>query len=147
MFRLFRRKQASSGDSASLTLPATVLNRRQRGFVPVVGESHYQDAIKDAVRNLLRNGEIYETQAVLVREPDNEYDPNAVAVYLENGGKIGYLSREAALAYQPVLQQLAARKRVAVCAANITGGTVDKPNWGVFLDVADPDEALSDGEE
>ena len=41
-------------------------------------------------------------QAVLVREPDNPYDPNAIAVY-SPAGKIGHLSREDAEEYQDVL--------------------------------------------
>jgi HIRAN domain len=36
---------------------------------------------------------------VLLREPDNPADSNAIAVWAENGRRLGYLDREKAVAY------------------------------------------------
>jgi hypothetical protein len=141
MPRFFRRDREQSGLA---TLNAEMLKGRDHGRVQVVAESYYQDAIKNAVIKLLRDGEIYETTAVLMREPDNKHDSNAVAVYLESSGKVGHLSRDNAIAYQPLLQRLAKKKMVGSCRAVVVGGTIDKPNWGVFLDLADPENALDE---
>ena len=32
-----------------------------------------------------------DSQISLIREPSNEHDPNAIAVYMQTGEKIGYL--------------------------------------------------------
>jgi HIRAN domain len=79
-------------------------------------------------------------QAVLVREPDNPYDSNAIAVY-SPAGKIGYLSREDAEEYQDVL--------IAVEQGGAHGGAcsafmqrADNGNWGVVLAVSLPDICL-----
>ena len=138
----WRFGRRSDSKETSITLTAEMLNGRTGGFIRVVGESQYQDAIKDVVKDLLRDGDRYETTAVLTGEPNNPHDANAIAVYLEGGGMVGYLPRDEALAYQPLLQRLAKQKKVAACRALIFGGTKDKPSWGVFLDLADPDVTL-----
>jgi HIRAN domain-containing protein len=79
-------------------------------------------------------------QAVLVREPDNRYDSNAIAVY-SPAGKIGYLSREDAEEYQDVL--------IAVEDGGADGGAcsaflrrADNGDWGVVLALASPNVCL-----
>jgi HIRAN domain len=79
-------------------------------------------------------------QAVLMREPDNPYDSNAIAVY-SPAGKIGHLSREDAEEYQDVL--------IAVEDAGADGGAcsaflrrADNGNWGVVLALSSPDICL-----
>jgi protoporphyrinogen oxidase len=46
--------------------------------VGVVGESHYQDALTAIVGGKRPESVRIPTQATLVPEPDNPYDPNAV---------------------------------------------------------------------
>ena len=46
-----------------------------------------------------------EVYAVLVAEPDNPYDANAVSVWIQ-GLRVGYLSREDARRYRPGLLAL-----------------------------------------
>jgi hypothetical protein len=56
------------------------------GFeVRVVGESYYQDALTAIVGGKGPESVRIPTQATLVPEPDNPYDPNAVAVYIAAG--------------------------------------------------------------
>jgi hypothetical protein len=81
-------------------------------------------------------------QAVLVREPDNEYDSNAIAVY-SPAGKIGHLSRNDAEDYQDVL--IAVEEDGAqggVCSAFMR--RADNGNWGVVLVVSSPDICLEE---
>ncbi len=80
--------------------------------------------------------------ATLVREPDNPYDSNAVVVRSDRGNTIGYLSREDAVDYGPVLEAVAASGKTAQCRAKLIGGTVGKRNIGVWLDIDPPDELL-----
>ena len=60
------------------------------------------------VDGILLDGEedIIEITAALVPEPTNKHDPNAVQVEID-ARRVGYLSREDALAYRPTLRKLA----------------------------------------
>jgi hypothetical protein len=113
--------------------------------VGVVGESHYQDALTAIAGGKGPDSAYIQTQAALVLEPSNPYDPNAVAVYVD-GRKVGHLPRAAAEAYGAVGRQLAAQQQVGVCQAVIVGGwdrgDGDTGHFGVRLDLAHPDELL-----
>src|SRR4051812_41450731 len=79
------------------------------GRCEVVGESHYQDALLATSRSCTLDSSSRRTfTAVLVREPTNSYDPNAVAVW-SPAGRIGYLSRDDAAEYQDVLMEVQRR--------------------------------------
>ena len=107
--------------------------------VNVAGESHYQEAL----RAIVGAGEVrFETEAHLVPEPENEYDPNAVRVEID-GHKVGYLPRDLAPAWGPRLAELATRRRVGGCEATIVGGA--ETALGVFLRLPPPG-AGPDGE-
>lgn len=71
----------------------------------VVGESHYQDALWRIVGGLSWEHVRHHTVAVLLPEPDNPYDANAVQVLI-GAELVGYLSREDAAAYRPGLLRL-----------------------------------------
>jgi hypothetical protein len=78
-------------------------------------------------------------------EPGNQYDPNAVAIFI-GGEKVGYLSRGDALDYRLAMDAL--RKggyEAGVCRGSIAGRGPggDTKNLGVFLRLADPDELLA----
>ena len=80
--------------------------------------------------------------AVLVREPHNEYDANAIAIYSAQG-KVGHLSSESALLYQDVLVEVERQgSQGAACSAFLR--RADNGNWGVVLTVSDPDTCLED---
>jgi hypothetical protein len=81
-------------------------------------------------------------QALLVREPDNEYDSNAIAVW-SPVGKIGHLSRDDAEEYQDVF--IAVEEdgaQAGVCSAFMR--RADNGNWGVVLVVSSPDICLEE---
>jgi hypothetical protein len=103
------------------------------GYLEVVGESHYQDALRLIAD---KHGRI--CSARLVPEPDNAFDHNAVMVEID-GHTVGYLSRAEARRYQRRLLPLASPIQVP---AKLIGGTRGKPSFGVLLDHREV-EALS----
>jgi very-short-patch-repair endonuclease len=122
------------------------------GFeMAIVGESYYGLEIKKIAGTRLAQGEEVIFNVTLRREPDNQYDPNAVAVVGTYGKKIGHLSREYAIEYKPVLELLESRGLVANCSAKMFGGKGHKQNVGVWLDIEPVDVLLArfalDGDE
>jgi len=108
-------------------------------LVNVAGESHYQEALRELVGPTTAAEIAVDTEAVLVPEPSNPHDPNAVMVQID-GKLVGYLPRDDAVAYGPALRELGERGRAGACEARIAGrrdggGT---PNLGVFLRLPDP---------
>ena len=90
-------------------------------FVEVVGESHYQDALRD-IRAELEDEDEDQTGIILSPEPENPHDPKAVAVTTYQGVTIGYLSSEEAARYQPTLLELRQRGLTSICGAKLPGG-------------------------
>ena len=71
----------------------------------VVGELAYQDALWRLSSGTLGDRIRRQIVAVLVPEPTNPYDANAIAVQID-GQVIGYLPRATAQEYLPGLQRL-----------------------------------------
>jgi HIRAN domain len=111
-------------------------------LVPVVGTSHYQAALTE-ISGRRGDEEIrVERIAVLVPEPDNPYDPKAIAVHIERQ-LVGYLSRDENPRWQDIVETLATHDHRAAAEAMIAGrgpggGT---SNLGVFLRLPTPTEA------
>ena len=81
---------------------------------------------------------------MLVAEPDNPYDMNAIVVYSADG-KVGYSPRDDAPAYRPVFDEIARHGcRAGVCTGRLVGGTPTKPYFGVVLRLSDPDTCLDE---
>ncbi|PTL78675.1 HIRAN domain-containing protein [Vitiosangium sp. GDMCC 1.1324] len=112
--------------------------------VHVVGESHYQPALERLAGGRSDESVRVDVVATLKREPDNRYDTNAVVVLIE-GRQVGYLSREDAPVFQPLLKEMEARGEVATCSAVIVGGwdrgARGKGSFGVRLRLARPGQA------
>lgn len=106
----------------------------------MVGESHYQDALRAACGSDGREEVRRECVAALVPEPDNPHDPNAVMVQID-GRLVGYLARADAVAYGPLVRGIAARGRTAVAEAVVAGrgAAGGTSNLGVFLRLPAPD--------
>lgn len=69
----------------------------------------------------------------LEREPDNEFDPNAIRVSIEDGDCVGYLKPPIAA---QLSQDIDENGRVYVgFVKEVTGGTKDKPFWGLNIAV------------
>lgn len=71
----------------------------------VVGESFYQDSLWELSGGAVGDKIRCETVAVLVPEPTNPYDPNAIAVHID-GYVVGYLPRGVAQEYLPGVRHL-----------------------------------------
>ena len=73
---------------------------------------------------------------VLIPEPKNKHDANAVAIHAESGSVIGYLKRDDAALYQPkILQHMRVSGAYPSCKGKFFGGTTEKPSLGVWLDI------------
>lgn len=123
---------------------AWIFDRHPRQYVDVVGESHYQPALEQIAGGRTADGPRYPNHtAVLLPEPTNEHDPNAVRVIVarEGGGEgvlAGYLSREDAVAYRPVIDRVAESGRVTMCYASLKGGYDRMVSFGVTLRIGQP---------
>lgn len=115
--------------------PVTVLGGRDT--LEVVGESHYQDRLWRLAGGFCIDRVRCPVTALLVPEPDNQHDSNAVKVVID-GSLVGYLSREDAAEYLPGLKSLIARHGCSIgLRGHIVGGG-ERPDGlgmlGVFLD-------------
>ena len=119
-------------------------------IVELVGTAPYQEALQAIAGDTPESAPELEKWAHLIPEPDNPWDRNAVAIYID-ARKIGYLPRESSAAYAALLTQLWAGSRArAVCRAVVTGGSykvttqagsvaeVDEEQFGVKLALAAP---------
>jgi hypothetical protein len=116
--------------------------RGGRYRVEIVGEASYQPAIARLAGPKTRDGVSVYRAALLVPEPDNPHDPNAVAVRIE-GLPVGYLSREQAVAFHRALggDDGRAAAPVGPVKAWLHGGwrrPGDEGHYSVTLFLADP---------
>lgn len=74
---------------------------------------------------------------MLVPEPSNPYDHRAVRVDV-SGRTVGYLPRELAEDYQPVLTRL--RGKTGCCVGRVTGGGAR--SHGIYLHLSGPDSLV-----
>lgn len=113
----------------------------------VVGESRYQDVLWGLVGGFQREPVRHAVTAVLLPEPDNRYDSNAIRV-LVDGRLVGYLSRNDASLYLPGLRALMASCETGYVALDgqIVGGGSRGDGigfLGVFLDHEPADFGIS----
>lgn len=103
----------------------------------VVGESYRQDDLWQLAGGFSTDRVRCPITAVLVPEPENEHDQNAIKVLIE-GRHVGYLSREDAAIYLPgLLLLMASHQRPIALAGQIVGGGQRDDGLGmlgVFLD-------------
>lgn len=102
----------------------------------VVGESNYNANLRAILQeegvDVGAGGE-FETKAMLLCEPLNKFDPNAVAVVIKSR-RVGYIPKEDARGLSPQLKELAEKNRVLFVDAVI--GWHDPSIIGVRLDLA-----------
>lgn len=124
--------------------------------VEIVGESHYQAALEQVAGGKTDRATEAQAIAYLVREPDNPFDRNAVAVYIL-GQKVGHLSRDDAEEYAPLLDELWEKEMVqGCCVAQLKGGWkrevpssgdtsyFDEGDFGVVLGLAEPEMLIGE---
>lgn len=105
-----------------------MLEGKGKFAVEVVGESHYQSALRACV---VEDGYVvHDCEAYLVYEDNNRYDKNAVQILI-GGQLVGYLPRMTALAYRRILSEQGVDGVVGIAKAKIYGG--GRKSYGVWL--------------
>lgn len=103
----------------------------------IVGEASYQEALWTICRGAEGDRIRHQIVAVLVPEPKNPHDPNAIAVHVD-GHVVGYFARDVAVQYGSGLQSLMSQcdGHVALRGVIVGGGYYpDGPGrLGVWLD-------------
>jgi hypothetical protein len=112
------------------------------GRVDVIVDAHEREALARLAGGLSVDGPVQRHfMAQLVREFRDVQDPDAVRVDI-GGYSVGYLAREEAPWFHPVVGELARHGRPATCRAVITGGVDsddgDRSPLSVVLDVSVP---------
>ncbi len=108
--------------------PISAVDGRGTGYMAVVGESfhrHQLGALTDGIVGSV------ERQVLLVREPQNHYDPNCIAVQSLNGAVLGHLSRPNARRFAHAFDRLG---RPVLVNAEIRRQAIDH-DWNVVLRV------------
>jgi NAD-dependent DNA ligase len=110
--------------------------------VDVVGEQYHAQAVE-----LFRlHAGSRAAKAVLMRQPDNPKDANAIAVLVytreDQAAHVGYLAREDASAYRPVFDFLG--DRVLGCEAAVAPYRGGAGTDGVVLHLGTPGELIAD---
>lgn len=101
-------------------------------FQEVVGESHYQAAIKAAVRRGARGDQGVLCDALLIPESNNRFDADAVGVWL-GGALCGYLPANEARLFRARLKKAGRELVPHQCPAIILGG--GEKSYGIWLDL------------
>ena len=108
----------------------------------VVGESHYQKALERIAGGRSEDGAEHDCIAVLVPEPQNKHDRNAIRVDID-GMTVGYLSRSDARDLGKVLRGKGLGGAILTVNAMIVGGWDrgggDRGHFGVRLDIPSDD--------
>jgi len=107
--------------------------------LPLAGTSHRQQVLSRIAGDALRQREHVAFTALIVPEPENPHDPNAIAVVAEGHGPVGYFARRDALRYKAMAEELIRRDAIGVCEAFLTGGWDDQATIGVRLEIEEPE--------
>jgi HIRAN domain-containing protein len=87
----------------------------------LTGESHYQTALTEIAGPPTPGVVRFRTEmALLLPEPENAYDPNAVAVHI-GGRHVGYLPRDLASTHGAAIASLGEDGKPVGCKAEIRG--------------------------
>lgn len=137
----FLKRIFGSGPAAPSAAPLLIDVKAFKGrtrTIEIVGESNYEQAIRRAAGPKTPDGVSVNTVADLVPEPNNKYDPNAIAVKV-GGQTVGYLSREYAVSFSiAIAEQGYAQHGISGVKAWLHGGWKrpgDEGNYGVTLRV------------
>jgi hypothetical protein len=103
----------------------------QKQSIDIVGESQFQEALaryKSSANDAWANG-------VLIPEPDNRFDPNAILLYLINNefwiDPVGYLPKEVAQKVVRPISNLLAQGQILPVKCKLVNASGTMPNIGV----------------
>ncbi len=141
------------GESFNSKFPAAVFLPREGATVEVAKVLDCQDTLERIVGGRSLDGPRKPDQvAMLLPEPSGPHGPDAVRVVViptKRGnpwGKVGYLSREDAMRYRPVIDRVASIEKVTACHASLKieldQGLEDRPYIGVTLHLETPADLM-----
>lgn len=104
----------------------------------IVGEASYQNNLRQIAGDKGEVRKAHECIAIIRAEPNNPYDPNAIAVGIDNK-IVGYFDRTTAKRFHKFLQDKSLNNQVIIAVqAMVVGGWADQystGDYGVKLDV------------
>jgi hypothetical protein len=109
----------------------------------IVGEASYLARLRRIAGDRLENGETVVVPLLVVPEPTNPHDRDAIKVVAEGFGTVGYFSRDDAQEWRDVAQMLSRRHAVGTCDGWLTGGTKARRNIGVRLSLKEPEDLVA----
>ena len=107
--------------SIGMSIPFDLWGQRGWGRVDVAGESYHSKGIRAIVGADIKPGGVeINVDAQLVPEPANKHDPKAVGVWCGRH-QLGYLPREEAARYAPILSAPTAQGWLPQVSARVWG--------------------------
>ncbi|RAO30070.1 hypothetical protein ONO86_05622 [Micromonospora noduli] len=104
-----------------MPIPFDLWGQRGWASVEVAGESHYAVQIRELFgKDFKPSGSEIAVTAQVVPEPQNRHDPNAIGVWVGNR-QLGYLPKEEAARYTPMLAGLVAQGWLPQVSARVWG--------------------------
>jgi hypothetical protein len=105
----------------------------------VIGESNYQSHLKQIAGDHGKQSACIDVLALLLPEPTNQYDKNAVRVFIQ-GETVGFIPKEHCITYLRRLTALKlSRTSATTCDAQVMGGFIGKDgkraSYGVVLNI------------
>ncbi len=137
------KRAASQGREQTPVQPKSQAKVRTRSFsnrdfgLPIVGESHYQDALRQAKASVKDYSGASYIYVIVTREPENQFDKNAIKVTTSDFATIGYLSREKAVQYGTAAGLWDDAGYALRCQAKLSSGYRGK-SIGAWLDLDSP---------
>ncbi|MFN7131581.1 MAG: HIRAN domain-containing protein [Myxococcales bacterium] len=135
VFRLLKPAPPTTMSGADLVkLPPYDVSGEFRGL-DVVGESNYQDELEELAGGRTESSADVACTALLVPEANNRFDPNAIAVVVDEE-VVGYLPRHMAAEVRPRIIEIIRGGHLPTHPAKIVGGwdrDGDLGNFGVKL--------------
>jgi hypothetical protein len=104
----------------------------QKQSIDIVGESNFQEALQRYMGGTL--GDVW-VNGVLLPEPDNKFDPNAILLYLINDefwiDPVGYLPKEVAQKVIRPISNLLVQGQILPVKCKLVDASGTMPNIGV----------------
>ncbi len=105
------------------------INGNETYSIKIVGTSFHQKELEEIAGNANEGRVKKPITALLIEENDNNYDPNAVKIVVDDK-KVGYLSKINAFHYRKLLSGLQRTGSTVSCKGLIVGGWNEEGDFG-----------------
>lgn len=129
-----RRRTAGRAPAAGSAQPVPMTYLPGSFEIPVAGLQDHAQAVRDTIAAVAAGAK---PDSVLLPEPSNAFDRNAVAVHM-SGGKVGYIPRTLGAILKPEIAAAAAASggKPVGCPARIVTGHASPPQIVLMLYIA-----------